>query len=159
MRWDSLGSGFVVGVCFFLFCIIWAGCCSSLLLSNSITSNYLIQRMYGALTGKSKQMVANEYGEAQLKVSVIKTSLSSWRHKVGKLLIADVPPRSTMKKWRRGFKIQPPPVSSYSLSYPGNDYKRTKYVKDLRISLMETLNRSIEAKKFQVSLIGFSECV
>ena len=86
MRWDSLGSGFVVGVCFFLFCIIWAGCCSSLLLSNSITSNYLIQRMYGALTGKSKQMVANEYGEAQLKVSVIKTSLSSWRHKVGKLL-------------------------------------------------------------------------
>ena len=63
-----------------------------------------------------------------------------------------------MKKWRRGFKIQPPPVSSYSLSYPGNDYKRTKYVKDLRISLMETLNRSIEAKKFQVSLNEFSEC-
>ncbi|KAL3771691.1 hypothetical protein ACHAW5_000952 [Stephanodiscus triporus] len=40
-------------------------------------------------------------------------------------------------------------LSSYSLSYPGNDYKRTKYVKDLRISLMETINRSIEAKKFQ----------
>lgn len=80
----------------------------------------LNERMYGALTGKSKQMIANEYGEAQLK------------------------------KWRRGFKIQPPPVSSYSLSYPGNDYKRTKYVKDLRISLMETINRSIEAKKLQV---------
>ncbi|KAL7534622.1 hypothetical protein ACHAXR_006840 [Thalassiosira sp. AJA248-18] len=80
----------------------------------------LNERMYGALTGKSKQMIANEYGEAQLK------------------------------KWRRGFKIQPPPVSSYSLSYPGNDYKRTKYVKDLRISLMETVNRSIEAKKLQI---------
>jgi len=80
----------------------------------------LNERMYGALTGKSKQMIANEYGEAQLK------------------------------KWRRGFKIQPPPVSSYSLSYPGNNYKRTKYVKDLRISLMETINRSIEAKEFQV---------
>mmetsp|Transcript_18768 Transcript_18768/g.34879 ORF Transcript_18768/g.34879 Transcript_18768/m.34879 type:complete len:473 (+) Transcript_18768:271-1689(+) len=80
----------------------------------------LNERMYGALTGKSKQMIANEYGEDQLK------------------------------KWRRGFKIQPPPVSSYSLSYPGNDYKRTKYVKDLRISLMETINRSIEAKEFQI---------
>ena len=26
--------------------------------------------MYGALTGKSKQMIANEYGEDQLKVSM-----------------------------------------------------------------------------------------
>jgi 2,3-bisphosphoglycerate-dependent phosphoglycerate mutase len=80
----------------------------------------LNERMYGALTGKSKQMIANEYGEDQLK------------------------------KWRRGFKIQPPPVSSYSLSYPGNDYKRTKYVKDLRISLSETINRSWESKKLQI---------
>lgn len=80
----------------------------------------LNERMYGALTGKSKQMIANEYGEDQLK------------------------------KWRRGFKIQPPPVSSYSLSYPGNDYKRTKYVKDLRISVMESINRSIEAKQIQI---------
>jgi len=80
----------------------------------------LNERMYGALTGKSKQMIANEYGEDQLK------------------------------KWRRGFKIQPPPVSSYSLSYPGNDYRRTKYVKDLRISLTETINRSLEAKRLQV---------
>jgi len=65
-------------------------------------------------------MIANEYGEAQLK------------------------------KWRRGFKIRPPPVSSYSFNYPGNDYKRTKYVKDIPISLSETINRSIEARKFQV---------
>jgi hypothetical protein len=76
--------------------------------------------MYGALTGKSKQMIANLYGEDQLK------------------------------KWRRGFKIKPPPVSSYSLSYPGNDYKRTKYVRDLRISLSETINRSWEARKLQI---------
>lgn len=54
------------------------------------------------------------------------------------------------QKWRRGFKIQPPPVSSYSLSYPGNDYKRIKYVKDLRISLTETINRSLEAKSLQI---------
>jgi 2,3-bisphosphoglycerate-dependent phosphoglycerate mutase len=85
-----------------------------------IKSWRLNERMYGALTGKSKQMIANEYGEDQLK------------------------------KWRRGFKIRPPPVSSYSLSYPGNEYKRTKYVKDIRISFTETINRSIEARKFQI---------
>ena len=36
--------------------------------------------MYGALTGKSKQMIANEYGEEQLKVSIrndITSSLSA----------------------------------------------------------------------------------
>lgn len=85
-----------------------------------IKSWRLNERMYGALTGKSKQMIANLYGEDQLK------------------------------KWRRGFKIKPPPVSSYSLSYPGNDYKRTKYVRDLRISLSETINRSWEARKLQI---------
>ncbi|KAL7517719.1 hypothetical protein ACHAWX_002617 [Stephanocyclus meneghinianus] len=85
-----------------------------------IKSWRLNERMYGALTGKSKQMIANEYGEAQLK------------------------------KWRRGFKIRPPPVSSYSFHYPGNDYKRTKYVKDIPISWAETINRSIEARKMQV---------
>jgi len=80
----------------------------------------LNERHYGALTGKSKKMVGNIYGEAQLK------------------------------KWRRGFAIRPPPASSYSFSYPGNDYRRTKYVKDLRISFSETLNRSIEQRKFQI---------
>ena len=59
-------------------------------------------------------------------------------------------PEAQLKIWRRGFKTPPPPVSSYSLSYPGNDLRRTKYVKDLRISLMETINRSIEAKELQV---------
>jgi len=85
-----------------------------------IKSWRLNERMYGALTGKSKAMVANEYGEEQLK------------------------------KWRRGFKIRPPPVSSYSLSYPGNDFRRIKYVKDIRISLSETLNRSIEKRRLQI---------
>ena len=85
-----------------------------------IKSWRLNERMYGALTGKSKAMVANEYGEEQLI------------------------------KWRRGFKIRPPPVSSYSLNYPGNDYSRTKYVKDIRISWSETLNRSWEERKFKI---------
>lgn len=40
-------------------------------ISATASFQFLIQRMYGALTGKSKQMVANEYGEAQLKVSSV----------------------------------------------------------------------------------------
>lgn len=80
----------------------------------------LNERMYGALTGKSKKMIANIYGEDQLK------------------------------KWRRGFTIRPPPVSSYSFSYPGNDLRKIKYVKDLRISWTETFCRSIEKRQFQV---------
>lgn len=74
----------------------------------------------GALTGKSKAMIATEYGEEQLK------------------------------RWRRGFKIRPPPVSSYSMNYPGNDLKRIKYVNDLPISWTETVNRSVEQRKLQI---------
>jgi len=85
-----------------------------------IKSWRLNERMYGALTGKSKKMIANIYGEDQLK------------------------------KWRRGFTIRPPPVSSYSFSYPGNDFRRIKYVKDIRISWTETFCRSIEKRSFQI---------
>lgn len=80
----------------------------------------LNERHYGALTGKSKKMIGNIYGQEQLK------------------------------KWRRGFDIAPPPSSSYSFHYPGNDYRRTKYVKDLRISFTETFTRSLEAKKLVI---------
>lgn len=105
--------------------------------------------MYGALTGKSKQMIANEYGEEQLKVSICSVSLCTLLA-CAFLLHGALIYLSFDKKWRRGFKIRPPPVSSYSLSYPGNDYKRIKYVKDLRISLTETINRSLEAKVLQI---------
>jgi 2,3-bisphosphoglycerate-dependent phosphoglycerate mutase len=47
--------------------------------------------MYGALTGKSKSMVSQKYGEKQFKA------------------------------WRRGFTVRPPKVSSFSVDYPGND--------------------------------------
>ena len=78
-----------------------------------------IERHYGALTGKSKKMISNLYGEDQLK------------------------------KWRRGYTIRPPPVSSYSFEYFGND-RRSRYVTDLRISLTESLFRSIEQRKLVV---------
>eukprot|EP00551_Chaetoceros_affinis_P005348 CAMPEP_0203662630 /NCGR_PEP_ID=MMETSP0090-20130426/529_1 /ASSEMBLY_ACC=CAM_ASM_001088 /TAXON_ID=426623 /ORGANISM="Chaetoceros affinis, Strain CCMP159" /LENGTH=786 /DNA_ID=CAMNT_0050525445 /DNA_START=40 /DNA_END=2400 /DNA_ORIENTATION=- len=85
-----------------------------------IKSWRLNERHYGDLTGKSKKMVANIYGEKQLKM------------------------------WRRGFDVPPPPVSSYSFDYPGNDKRRTKYVSDIRISLTETISRSIESRKLSI---------
>jgi len=77
----------------------------------------LNERMYGALTGKSKKRVANDYGEEQLK------------------------------RWRRGYTVRPPPTSSYSLSYPGNDLRRSQHFKDLPISWKETIFRSLDERK------------
>ncbi len=85
-----------------------------------IKSWRLNERMYGALTGKSKKMIATEYGDEQLK------------------------------KWRRGYNIRPPPTSSYSPSYPGNDERRAKHFKDLPISFRETVNRSIERRQLSI---------
>ena len=50
--------------------------------------------------------------------------------------------------WRRGYAVKPPPVSSFSPQYPGNDMRYNKYLKDLRISISETLIRWIESGKF-----------
>jgi len=70
----------------------------------------LNERMYGALTGKSKAMVEQKYGEKQFKA------------------------------WRRGYTVRPPPVSSFSVDYPGNDM-RYKHLNDIRISISETIMR------------------
>eukprot|EP01039_Chlorochromonas_danica_P000424 gene424-458_t len=51
----------------------------------------LNERMYGALTGLSKKMIRQIYGDEQFM------------------------------KWRRGFEDAPPPISSFSSAYPGND--------------------------------------
>lgn len=76
--------------------------------------------MYGALTGLSKAMVKQRHGEKQFMM------------------------------WRRGYAVKPPPVSSFSPQYPGNDVRYNKYLKDVRISLSETLIRSIESRKFSL---------
>lgn len=52
-----------------------------------------------------------------------------------------------MKKWRRGYKIRPPPTSSYSPFYPGNDERRTKHFDDIRFSFRESLSRSLERRQ------------
>jgi 2,3-bisphosphoglycerate-dependent phosphoglycerate mutase len=74
----------------------------------------LNERMYGKLTGLSKQMVRQRHGDEQFKA------------------------------WRRGFDTPPPPVSSFSQHYPGNDQRYEKYLKDIRFSFRESLIRSIE---------------
>ena len=74
----------------------------------------LNERMYGELTGLSKQMVKQLHGEKQFKA------------------------------WRRGYDVRPPPVSSFSQHYPGNDPRYQKYLKDRRYSVRESVIRSIE---------------
>ena len=79
-----------------------------------IKSWRLNERMYGDLTGLSKRMVAQRHGEDQFRA------------------------------WRRGYRVRPPAVSSFSTSYPGNDRRYEKCVSDLRLSVGESLIRSIE---------------
>ena len=74
----------------------------------------LNERMYGKLTGMSKQMVKQRHGEEQFKA------------------------------WRRGYDVRPPAVSSFSNDYPGNDERYQKYCRDLRYSIKESAIRSIE---------------
>ena len=73
--------------------------------------------MYGALTGLSKKKTRTVYGEKQFK------------------------------KWRRSYNTRPPPVSSFSQHYPGNDQRYVENVIDIRWSCKETLIRSLEAGK------------
>lgn len=77
----------------------------------------LNERMYGDLTGKSKKMVARQTSEEQFK------------------------------KWRRGYRVRPPPVSSFSPEYPGNDRRYVKFLTDVRYSFSESIIRSIERKR------------
>jgi len=80
----------------------------------------LNERMYGALTGLSKKMIRQIYGDEQFM------------------------------KWRRGFDTKPPPISSFSHAYPGNDNRYVKYVTDVDISIFETLIRSLAHGKLEI---------
>ena len=85
-----------------------------------IKSWRLNERMYGALTGLSKQMIAQRHGEKQLKI------------------------------WRRSYDTRPPPISSFSSSYPGNDDRYVSNVLDVRYSVFESLIRSIGHRRFEL---------
>lgn len=79
----------------------------------------LNERMYGALTGLSKKMVAQKHGDARFRA------------------------------WRRGYKTRPPPVSSFSQFYPGNDMRYNSLL-DVRWSFRETVIRSLESGRVRV---------
>jgi len=85
-----------------------------------IKSWRLNERMYGALTGMSKKGIAEKYGFNQFKA------------------------------WRRGYAVRPPQVSLFSMYYPGNDDRYMKYIKDMRVSISQTLFRSFFNKKFEI---------
>lgn len=126
-----------------------------------IKSWRLNERMYGALTGLSKKMIAQRHGEARFR------------------------------QWRRSYATRPPEVSSFSAHYPGNDDRYVKvrcvktsqtathdrrvcvavtytcmhvnasftypyispppqYVSDLRVSVRETLIRSLSDLRFKL---------
>lgn len=85
-----------------------------------IKSWRLNERMYGALTGLSKKMIAQRHGEAKFR------------------------------QWRRSYATRPPEVSSFSAHYPGNDDRYVKYVSDLRVSVRETLIRSLSDRRFKL---------
>lgn len=85
-----------------------------------IKSWRLNERMYGRLTSLSKRMIRTKYGEEQFRL------------------------------WRRGYDTRPPPISSFSPLYPGNDDRYVTYVTDVRNSVRETVIRSIEAGQLEL---------
>ena len=54
------------------------------------------------------------------------------------------------KLWRRGYSNRPPPVTSFSEFYPGNDDRYRTYVKDVRISKKESLIRSLASGRLEI---------
>lgn len=77
----------------------------------------LNERNYGGLTGKSKKMIARIFGNTQFK------------------------------RWRRGFDVRPPPLSSFSPDFPGNHPRYQKFMTDVRYSVSDSLIRSIEFRR------------
>ena len=54
------------------------------------------------------------------------------------------------RAWRRGYSVRPPPVSPFSLYYPGNDDRYIKYVDDIRVSFTQTIVRSLLNRRFEL---------
>jgi len=80
----------------------------------------LNERMYGQLTGMSKRGIAERFGNQQFRA------------------------------WRRGYAVQPPPVDSFDPNYPGNDERYVNYVTDIRVSLFESVMRTLAKGKLQI---------
>lgn len=55
-----------------------------------------------------------------------------------------------LKIWRRSYAVRPPRISSFSSDYPGNDERYVKHVKDMPVSLFETLIRSLAHGRIEI---------
>jgi hypothetical protein len=71
----------------------------------------VVHGRYGALTGLSKKMIRQRHGVTKFT------------------------------EWRRSYNTRPPPVSSFSMFYPGNEERYTNYVQDVPISIFESFIR------------------
>ena len=52
--------------------------------------------------------------------------------------------------WRRGYNTPPPPVSSWSSFYPGNDDRYVTNVDDIRYSVFESVMRTVGHRQLQL---------
>jgi bisphosphoglycerate-dependent phosphoglycerate mutase len=124
---------------------VYKTCRSRALQYQIVPHQYPTQRMYGELTGLSKQMVKQRHGEAQF---------NSWRRgynvKYVRLLASSGPHRNVFAHLKNllaplfSSQNRPPPVSSFSPNYPGNDVRYRHFLKDIRYSVKESVIRSIE---------------
>ena len=85
-----------------------------------IKSWRLNERMYGALTGMSKSMIAQIHGEDKYL------------------------------QWRFGYQFPPPKISSFSPAYPGNDERYVNNVDDIGISVFESVIRSLAHGRLEI---------
>jgi 2,3-bisphosphoglycerate-dependent phosphoglycerate mutase len=69
---------------------------------------------------------------------------------MSKKMIAEKHGSEKFKKWRRSFATRPPPTSSFSSVYPGNDDRYVTNSLDVRYSVFESLIRSISHGKFEL---------
>lgn len=55
-----------------------------------------------------------------------------------------------MQTWRHSYAVRPPKLNSFSPYYPGNDERYVKYVKDMPISVFESVIRSVANGRVEV---------
>eukprot|EP00624_Nannochloropsis_granulata_P005527 evm.model.NODE_39505_length_72863_cov_22.203917.2 len=65
-------------------------------------------------------------------------------------MIAQRHGEAKFKRWRRSYGTRPPEVSSFSSHYPGNDDRYVKYAEDMRVSVKETVIRSISDMRLKI---------
>jgi 2,3-bisphosphoglycerate-dependent phosphoglycerate mutase len=53
-------------------------------------------------------------------------------------------------RWRLSYETRPPPVSPFSINYPGNDARYVENIKDIRYSFFESFIRSVSHGRLEL---------